>query len=354
MKIGIAGLPYSGKSTVFNALAFSRESEGGGGGRRTANQRVVLVPDPRLDRLAEIFSPKKYTQATVEYVDLPGFGEGGDAFFASLREVDALILVVRAFADESVPHPDGHVDADRDLEKLKTDLALSDLVPVEKRIEKLEKQLKKANQKDRDQDERELAVLTKCRAPLEAAEQLRGLELEEEERKAIKSFGFLTQKPWLVVRNLGDDAEPPPIDEASLDPTSGIVEIAFRARLEQEICGLDEADRAEFMNELGVTELSGERVIRLSYALLDQISFLTGGDKEVRAWPIRRGTPAVRAAGTIHSDIERGFIRAEIVAYEDFDRLGSFAAARKEGKARLEGKDYVMQDGDVTEFRFNV
>lgn len=353
MKIGITGLPFSGKSTVFGALTFSRQAQQEAAAKRATNQRLVNVPDPRLDLLAEVFEPKKYTMATVEYVDIPGFG-GNDAYFAQLREVEALALVVRAFEDESVPHEKGSVDAARDLDELNTELCLSDLVPIEKRIEKLEKQLKKTASKTIEEDKAELAVLEKLREPLENAKPLRSVGLTEDEEKLIRSFGFITLKPWLILKNLGDDDDPGAQDEQSISVEGGQAEIAMRGKLECELCGLDEDDRKEFMADLGVTELVGAQVIRLSYRLLDRVSFLTGGPKEVRAWPIPRGMKAPAAAGTIHSDMERGFIRAEVIGWEDFVATRSFAEARSKGKARLEGKEYVMQDGDVTEIRFSV
>ena len=352
MKIGITGLPFSGKTTVFGALTFSREAQQEAAARRATNTRMVNVPDPRLDLLAEVFQPKKYTTATVEYVDIPGFG-GSDAYFAQLREVEALALVVRAFEDESVPHEKGSVDPVRDLAELQTELCLSDLVPIEKRIERIEAQLKKPT-KTHDRDKAELAVLQKLREPLENGEPLRKVGLEADEEKLIRSFGFITLKPWLIIRNLGDDDDPGEQNEDAIPIEGGQAEIAIRGKLECELCGLDEADRKDFMADLGVTELVGEKVIRLSYRLLDRISFLTGGPKEVRAWPIPRGMKAPQAAGTIHSDMERGFIRAEVIGWDDFVATRGFAEARAKGKARLEGKEYVMQDGDVVEIRFSV
>lgn len=355
MNLGITGLAFSGKSTVFGALTFSRGAPEAETRSRAANLRRVLVPDQRLSKLREIFKPKKFTPATVEYTDLPGFG-GKDAFFASLRDLDALVLVVRGFENDSVPHSQGNVDPVRDLQELVSELALSDLVPVESRIDRLETSLRK--NKAQDTDKAELEVLKELRAILEQGLPLHGHELPEASEKLIRSFGFLTRKPWLIVNNIGDDDDPADAtlcEKAGLTMVPGrMLETALRGRLERELCALDEDERAEFMADLGIDELAGEKVIRLSYEVLDRISMLTAGDKEVRAWTIPRVNTAPQAAGTIHSDMERGFIRAEVVGWEDFEELGSLPAARAKGKARLEGKTYVVQDGDVVEIRFNV
>ncbi|HWX25647.1 MAG TPA: DUF933 domain-containing protein, partial [Vicinamibacteria bacterium] len=298
--------------------------------------------------------------ASVEYVDVPGVkkGEGSSLVdLPALRGVDALVHVVRAFESESVPHPDGSVDPLRDARMLELELVLADLETVERRLERLEGSIKKANRPD---DVAERLVFLKLKEALESERPLREVELDDEERRRLKSYSFLSEKPLLLVVNLGEDA----IRKAdAFLASSGLLAHAARpglalcpvsATIEAEMAELPTEDARAFLEDLGLEEPGLDRVIRTSYALLGLISFLTAGEDECRAWTIRKGTKAHQAAGTIHSDIERGFIRAEVVPYPDLVQAGSLAACREKGTLRLEGKDYPVQDGDVINFRFNV
>jgi GTP-binding protein YchF len=313
-----------------------------------------------VEALAQIYSPKKKTPATVEYVDVPGVAKGeGSALvdLPALRGVDVLVHVVRAFESEVAPHPDGSVDPLRDARMLDLELILADLGAVEKRLERLEANIKKAN---RAEDVAERDVFLKMKGALEGERPLRELALTDEERRRLRSYSFLSEKPVLLVVNLGEEAirEAPSFLEASgltafaTRPGLGLCPVS--APLEAEISELSPDDARAFRDDIGLREPGLDRVIQTSYALLGLISFLTAGEDECRAWPIRQGTKAPQAAGTIHSDIERGFIRAEVVAFEDLIAAGSLAACRDKGLFRLEGKEYVVRDGDVINFRFNV
>ena len=358
MKVGIIGLASVGKSTLFQLLTGSPAPPPGG--RPEARLGIARVPDRRLDRLAEMYQPKKKTPATVEYVDVPGVGKGqGSALvdLPALRNVDALVHVVRAFASDTVPHPDGSVDPLRDVKMLELELILADLGAVDKRLERLEANIKKAN---RAEDVAEKKIFAKMKEALEAERPLREVAFDEEERRRLRNYQFLSEKPILLAVNLGENEIK---GSAAVLQKAGLVAFAERggvavcpmaATIEAEIAELPPADAKAFMDDLGLEEPGLDRVIRTSYALLGLISFLTAGEDECRAWTIRKGTRAQQAAGAIHSDIERGFIRAEIVAYDDLVAAGSIAACRDKGTLRLEGKDYVVQDGDVINFRFNV
>jgi hypothetical protein len=366
MQIAIVGLASSGKTTVFNTLTRGHAETGGFGGLQL-NVGVVKVPDDRLDRLAEIFRPKKVVHADVTYVDLPappastegriGTEELPAEHLARLRDSDALLQVVRAFEDPSVPHPDGSVDAWRDLEQLDLEFTLADLAVAERRIERLRATGRHGTPAERESNERELVVLVRLEEALRAGRPIRDVELEADEEKAIRGFRFLTQKPVLVLLNIGERDLP---REAGV--IAGIVDRyehrhaivdALSARIEMELGELEPADAAVFMEELGLERSSLDRVIALSYRLLGLISFLTAGPDEVRAWPIPSGSTAVEAAGAIHSDLARGFIRAEVVAYGDLVTLGSMAEARKAGRLRSEGRTYLVRDGDVLEILFS-
>lgn len=349
MKIGIVGFPRSGKTAVFNALTGLQASVGAYGDPGKPNLGAIKVPDARIDRLSAIFSPRKTTYAEVVFVDFPaGADRGGgvldQATLVQMRDADALVQVVRGFAD---PMTAEAADPARDVHAFQSELVLADLAIVEKRLERLRKEKGK---------ESETELLERCRAALEAETPLRRIALSAADERALAGFGLLSRLPLLVLVNAGEDAAAAPLDPqlgARLE-ADGIPGLALSAQIEMEIGRLDPADRAAFLADLGLQEPARDRFVQAAYALLDLISFLTTGEDEVRAWPIRRGTTAVKAAGKIHSDIERGFIRAEVVAYDDFVRLGSEAKCREAGKLRLEGKDYVVQDGDIIHFRFNV
>jgi GTP-binding protein YchF len=366
MQIAIVGLAGSGKTTVFNTLTRGHADTGGFGGLEL-HVGVVKVPDERLDRLAGIFKPKKVVHADVTYVDLPappassegriGTEELPAEHLARLRESDALLHVVRAFEDDAHPHPEGSVDPARDLERLDFEFAIADLALVDRRLERLRTSGRHGTQAERESNEREEKVLLRLKEALEAGRPIRDVELEDDEEKAIRGFRFLTQKPVLVLLNVGEaDLPTAPAKVADIaagyDHRNALVD-ALSARIEMELEELEPDDAAVFMDELGIAETGLDRVIRLSYRLLGLISFLTAGPDEVRAWPIRDGSTAVDAAGAIHTDLAKGFIRAETVAYDDLLTLGSMAEARKHGRLRSEGKTYRVRDGDVVEILFS-
>jgi len=345
VKVGLAGFPGAGKSTVFAALTGLAPAAG----ERRPQIGTIKVPDPRVDHLAAIYHPRKTTYAEVTFVDFPPARDPQrrrvlDAeAVAALRDADALVEVVRGFPDVAGT-PARPLE---DIEAFETELALADLAQVERRLERLRKE---------KGHEREQALFERLREALEAGRALRTLGLTPEEQAALAGFAFLSLRPLLIVLNVAEEAAAAPLPQAvaTRAAAAGAQALALSARVEAEVAQLDPADRPAFLADLGLAESARDRFIRASYALLDLISFLTAGEDECRAWPIRRGTVARKAAGRIHSDIERGFIRAEVIAYEDFVRLGSEAKCREAGKLRLEGKDYVIQDGDIVHFRFAV
>ena len=366
MQIAIVGLTGSGKTTVFNTLTRGHAETGGYGGV-TMNVGVVKVPDERLDRLAEIFKPKKIVHADVTYVDLPapppsteghvGTEELPAEHLARLRDSDALLHVVRAFDDPSHPHPEGSVDPARDLERLDLEFILADLSMTDRRLERLSTSGRHGTQAERESNEREERVLRRLKEALEAGTPIRDVELEPEDEKQIRGFRFLTQKPVLVLLNVGEkDLAAAPALVSSIGGSyrhdKALVD-ALSARIEMELGELELDEAAVFMEELGIAESGLDRVIGLSYRLLGLVSFLTAGPDEVRAWPIVEGLSAVDAAGVIHTDLAKGFIRAETVAYEDLLELGSMAEAKKAGRLRSEGKTYRVRDGDVIEILFS-
>jgi hypothetical protein len=362
LQLGIIGLPLSGKTTVFNALSGSQASVGDYSTSKGANIAIVKVPDRRLQRLAEIFQPKKISHAEIEYIDIAGLTRDASsdrkkeaAYVHQIRQTDALLQVVRCFENPNVPHPDGSIDAKRDISEVDTELMLADLVLVENRLSKLAHLLKVAH---KDQDEAQQVVLEKCRAALEQGTPLRALDFSESDKKLLAGYRFLTQKPMLYILNL-DEKQCADYDRWEKEfsfvlstPRSSLAHIC--ALLQMDIAALENAEKSEFMKELGIDELASDALIKKSFALLGLIAFLTGAAAEVHSWPVARGTNAYQAAGQVHSDMQKGFIKAEVVTFDDLDRLGSWAHARDAGKLHIHGKDYVVQDGDVILFRFNV
>jgi ribosome-binding ATPase len=352
MRVGIVGFPFSGKTALFRAitgqaadqLELARE-----------NLAAVKIPEPRLDFLEALYKPKKRTEATIEFVDLPGSTEGDgeraglDKHLTTLRQVDALCVVVRAFESDAVPLHKGRIDPSADLQELRDEMLLADLVICSTRVERLEKAISKPT-KDRDQQKRELELLQRCQVALESEQPLRDV-VQPEEEKLLRSFGFLTQKPLVVVVNVGeaDVGQAPPFEDSASAAT-----FAVAAELEAEIMQLAEEERAAFMEDYGITDLARDRVIRACFDALGMIVFLTTGEDEVRAWPIRAGLTAPEAAGKIHSDLERGFIRAETVAFADLKQAGDMRAAKAANLVRQEPKGYIVQDGDVMNIKFNV
>ncbi|MCR4439544.1 MAG: redox-regulated ATPase YchF [bacterium] len=363
MRIGIVGLPLSGKTTLFNALTRGHvKVDSFLGAKEEAHVGVVKVPDPRLDFLAQLFQPKKVTATTVEYVDVAGLEKGvskksglGDQLLGRLRTVDALLVVLRLFADAQVLHPEGSIDARRDFSILHTEFVLSDLSIVEHRLEKLRKSVLKTHSLEEQQ---ELQLMERCLEELENERPLRALILSHEEERLARPYQFLTLKPLLIVLNLGEeqipDAQAIVASHADMAGGPWCAMDAVSAKLEMEIAQLAPEDAQVFSEEMGLKEPAMFRLVRTSYELLRLVTFFTYVSEEVRAWTIPRGTTAKLAAGAVHTDIERGFIRAEVVSYADLNAHGSLARCRELGLLRLEGKDYIVQDGDVITFRFHV
>jgi ribosome-binding ATPase len=369
MKIGIVGLPQVGKTTIFKLLTEGRVDTSSWGKGKEAHIGIAQVPDSHVDRLAEIVNPKKVTYANVEYVDLPGLsrGEGKAAlegqgkematYLNSLKNVDTLLHVVRAFDDPNLPHIEGSVDPLRDIGLFELEMIFSDLAIVEKRLERLAKDLKKTKSSELEMENQ---VLQRFKEALETEQPLRNFALTPEEEKRIKGFTFLSAKPLLLVINVGDqDAGKIEriIDEYGLQKQASMKNVGITAvcgKIESEIAALPPEDARMFMDDLGLTGRALDRIIQKSYDLLGVFSFYTAGEPEVRAWTIPRNTTAMQAAGAIHTDIEKGFIKAEIVSFNDMIELGSFQSAKSKGVLRLEGKDYRVQEGDVILFRFNI
>jgi ribosome-binding ATPase len=364
----IVGLPASGKTTVFNALTRSEAQTGGfSANPDEPNLATVKVPDARLDRLTEMFRPQKRVPADVQYLDVAGIAKGiaekgmSGVLLGHLSQADALVLVARAFDDPNVAHVEGGVDPARDIETLQLELLFSDLAAVEKRQERIANQKQKVVGRERDAMERERALMERLQLALEADTPIREIlpEIDPEDIKTLRGFGFLTAKPLLILLNLGEDQLG---DTASALIAAcraqferpGVGVTALPGQIEMEIGRLEPDDAAAFMSDLGIAESGLDQVIRHSFELLGLMPFFTVGPDECRAWTIRRGATAVEAADEIHSDIQRGFIRAEVVGYDDLIAAGGLTEARKLGKLRREGKEYIVQDGDVINFLFNV
>jgi GTP-binding protein YchF len=344
MKVGLIGHRGAGKTTIFNMLTSLRAQVGGFGGKEEVHLGVIKVPDSRIDKLAQIYKPKKTTYAEIRFTDFPpSQGEedlkSNNALIAQMREVDAITLVLGDFVAGAQPL--------KELNALLTEMILADLTVVENRRGRLKKE------KARPQEE---ALLDRCARALESEESLRNLVFSAEEEALASGFGFLSRKPVLVIFNRSDDKAALPLDASQQDELERrrLDALALAGKVEMEITQLEEKDRAAFLQEIGIKEPARDRFIRASYALLNLISFFTTGEDEVRAWTVSQGTAARKAAGKIHSDIERGFIRAEVIAYDDFILYGSETKCKEAGKLRLEGKEYVVRDGDIIHFRFAI
>jgi GTP-binding protein YchF len=362
MKVAIIGIPKSGKTTIFNALTKGKAEVAAYSPTLAPNTGVAKVPDYRLTMLEGVFQPKKTVPAEVSYIDiagsLKGFGKEGPGgeFLNYLTTADALLQVVRAFEDDNVPHPEGSIGLKRDIVTLDLELAISDLAIMERRLDKLETSLKATKAAERDSYLKEQLLLQKVKAEIEKDIPIRLQGLATEEHKMLANYQFLTAKPMLVVLNIGEDqisqASQLEGDISSLYPQFAVV--ALCGKLEMELAQLSDAEAEEFREAMGLSKPALDRVIDLSYGLLGLVSFFTTVSSELKAWTIPGGTPAPKAAGKIHSDIERGFIRAEVISYGDLESCGNLAEARKRGLLRTEGKNYIIQDGDVVTFLFNV
>ena len=363
MKLGIVGLPNVGKSTMFNSITKA--------GAECANYPfctiepnvgVVPVPDERLDALTKMYNPQKTTHAVVEFVDIAGLvkgaskGEGlGNKFLSHIRETDAIVEVVRCFEDSNVVHVDGSVDPVRDIETINLELIFADIETVNKRLDKARKNLK-ADKKYQE----EIDLLEKIKTSLENGISARAIDYTKEEQELVKDMFLLTTKPILYIANVSEEQIEDPendenvkkVKEYALKENAEVIPLCVK--IEEELSGLDDNDKKEMLEALGLEESGLDKVIKKSYDLLGLMSFLTAGEPEVRAWTIKKGTKAPQAAGKIHSDIERGFIKAEVVSFEDLMKEGSMVAAREKGLVREEGKEYIMQDGDIVLFKFNV
>jgi len=363
--IGIIGPPQSGKTTVFNALTKGKASTTGHSDGLKPNVGIAKVPDSRLTELAVIFKPKKVTQAEVKYIDVSASikslakdkGIGGE-LLSQLSNSDTLINVVRAFSNESIPHPEGSVDVERDIANMNMEIIFSDLAIIERRLDRIQASLRGAKPAEKLAFTHEQKMLGSFQEQLEKDIPLRELEFTVDEAKFIANYQFLSAKPLLTIVNIDENqlAEATAMKESLNKQFGGIRNqlLTLCGELEMEIGQLDAEEAVEFMADYGITQSGLDRVLQASYGLLGLISFLTVGPDECRAWPITAGMSAQKSAGKIHSDIERGFIRAEVISYEDLMRLGSLAEGKKQGVLRLEGKEYTVKDGDVINFLFNV
>jgi GTP-binding protein YchF len=362
MQIGIVGLPNSTKTTIYNALTHSQEQTAAtSSGKVEVHTAMVEVPDLRVGRLSEIFQPQKTTYARVQYNDVAGLrvGVGQDGALSgqllnAVAKSDALLHVVRAFEDEHIPHPEGSVDAIRDLAALEFEFLISDLQIVERRLGRLEHDLsRKGIYPERPADQAEFDLLDRIKDALEKEVPIRDLDFSLSEEKLLRGYQFLTEKPALIAISVGDTGSDDPGDYSNYQHNHSDV-VCIHGALEMEIAQLSPEDAEIFLEEYGINEPGLNRMIRLNYELLGLQSFFTVGEDEVRAWTVPQGANAVEAAGAIHSDLARGFIRAEVVSYQDLIEAGSINEARKRGEVRLEGRDYEVQDGDILNIRFNV
>ncbi len=352
MKLGIIGLPQSGKTTLFNALTRGNAPTTASAGRFEVHTAVVDVPDQRVDKLSALFKPRRTIYAKITYADIAGLESGAaksgisGALLNQLSQMDGFILVIRCFEAEEVPHQAGSIDPARDLEMMLGELLLNDLVAVERKLERLVDERRKGGT-DKTLNERQTALFARLQETLNANKPLRRMEMSAEESRELASYGLLTRKPVLALLNMGEGQSAP-------DLKSDLPHVALQGKLEMEIAQLPPSDAAVFMKEYQIEEPGLNRMIRLSYDLLQLQSFFTVGEDEVRAWTIRRGASALEAAGEIHTDLQRGFVRAEVVTYEDLISLGSLSGAKAKGVLRLEGKEYPVKDGEILHVRFNV
>lgn len=356
MRLGIIGLPQSGKTTLFNALTRGSVPTGMSAGKFEVHTAVVDVPDGRVDTLSAMFKPKKTIYAKVTYADIAGLdgstGKAGisGALLNQLTQMDGFIHVVRCFEDENVPHIQASLNPGRDLVAMDSEFVLNDLIAVERKLERLNEERKKGGGREKAVVEREIALFERFQQELSNEVPLRDLALSHEDERTLAGFGFLSRKPVLVVFNLGEGQPAPEISYAHKHSQM----VALQCKLEAEIAQLPPEDAQLFLAEYGIEEPSLYRMIRLSYDLLGLQSFFTVGPDEVRAWTVQRGATAPEAAGEIHTDLQKGFIRAEVVHYDDLTALGGLSEARAKGKLRLEGKEYIVKDGEVLNIRFNV
>jgi ribosome-binding ATPase len=356
MRLGIIGLPQAGKTTIFNALTRGNQPTTTGGGRFEVHTAVVDVPDPRLDRLSELFQPKKTTYVKVTYSDIAGLdGSSGKtgisgALLNQLSQMDGFLHVVRCFDSSAVPHAAGSVNPLRDLDSMDTELIINDLISVERKLERLNDERRKGGGRDRAVVDREILLFEKLQQALSAETPLRDIDLTPDESKQLTGYGLLTRKPVLILFNVGEGQDPPAIKYQHLKTEK----LALQGKLEMEIAQLPNNEAEVFLQEYGIEEPGLDRVIRYSYQLMDLQSFFTVGEDEVRAWTIDVGGTAFEAAGIVHSDLQRGFIRAEVIHWEELLGLGGLSEARSKGKLRLEGKEYIVKDGEIVHIRFNI
>lgn len=355
MHLGIIGLPQSGKTTIFNVLTRGDQPVVARGGRFEVHIAVVDVPDPRLDQLSALFEPEKTIYAKVTYADIAGLGGGTGVEIAGellnqLGQMDGFIHVVRCFEDPLAPHPSGSVDPQRDIQAMDGEFLLNDQIAVERKLERLNDERSKGGGREKNLIEYEINLFQRMQSFLATEQPLRDMQFSPDEERVLTGYGLLTRKPVSVLLNLGDGQTPPEIDYQH----SHCAVASIQGKLEMEIAQLPHAEAQLFLDEYGITEPGLDKVIRCSYQMLDRISFFTVGDDEVRAWTVKYGTRALGAAGAIHSDLQKGFIRAEVIPWDELLSLGSLSEARAQGKLRLEGKEYTLNDGEVMHVRFAV